>query len=210
MNLPNEPQLATPGAGLPFPELVIGRTLFALRRWTGSRESFTGRFNQERAALRRLLDTCDEKSLSQRVLIKRPPGLEDSSRYWSVLMTLDHLRIVHHEFIRVIGALGNGVVPEGKASTAAVKPDPEVSVTVIAAYEQSCDALLEAVAAVPNLKSQVRFAHPWFGPMDAYAWYALAGGHMGIHRVQIGRILAGLAAQGSGISSSDSVGIGTK
>jgi hypothetical protein len=29
------------------------------------------------------------------VLIARPRGLEDSSRYWSVWMTLDHLRIVH-------------------------------------------------------------------------------------------------------------------
>lgn len=192
MSLQNESQLAAPGAGLPLPELFIGRVFFALRCWTGSRESFTQRFLKERAAIRRLLDACDEKSLSQRVLIKRPPGLEDSSRFWSVIMTLDHLRIVHHEFSRIFGALGNGVIPEGKASTAAVKPDPAVRVAVIAEYEASCDLLIEAVAAVPNLRSQVRFAHPWFGPMDAYAWYALAGGHMGIHRVQIERILTGL------------------
>jgi len=30
--------------------------------------------------------------------------------------------------------------------------------------------------------------------MDASAWHALAGGHMTIHRVQIERILKGLAA----------------
>lgn len=192
MSLQTEPQLAAPGAGLPLPELFIGRMLFTLRYRTGSRESFTERFLQERAAIRRLLDACDEKFLKERILIKRPPGLEDSSRYWSVLMTLDHLRIVHHEFSRIFGALGNGVIPEGKASTAAVKPDPVVTEAVIAEYETSCDLLLKAAAAVPNLRSQVRFAHPWFGPMDAFAWYALAGGHMGIHRVQIERILNGL------------------
>jgi hypothetical protein len=27
--------------------------------------------------------------------------------------------------------------------------------------------------------------------MDAHGWLALGGGHMGIHRVQIGRILKG-------------------
>jgi hypothetical protein len=192
MSLPNEPRLAPPGAGLPLTELLIGRTLFAIRRWTGNRESFTARFCQERAAIKRLVDSSDEKSLSQRVLIQRPPGLEDSSRYWSVLMTLDHLRIVHDEFARVFEAFGNGVVPDGKVSTAAVKPDPEVTVSVISEYENSCDLLLHAAASVSNLKTKARYAHPWFGPMDAYGWYGLAGGHMGIHRLQIERILAGV------------------
>ncbi len=129
------------------------------------------------------------------MLIRRPPGLEDSSRYWSVWMALDHLRIVHHEFIRVIGALANGRVPAGEASTAAVKPSPAADASVVAAYEASCDALLTTVAAVPDLHTSVRFAHPWFGPMTAAGWYALVGGHMSIHRVQIERITAGFASQ---------------
>jgi hypothetical protein len=192
MTLPTEPQLAAPGAGLPLPELFIGRTLFGLRRLTGNRESFNARFIKERATIRELLKNLDDASLAQRVLIQRPPGLEDSSRYWSVLMTLDHLRIVHGAFVGIFTALGNGQSPEGRASTAAVKPDPGVTLAVVPEYEASCDALLAAVAGVSNLKTPVRFAHPWFGPMDAYGWHALAGGHMGIHRVQIERILAGL------------------
>jgi uncharacterized damage-inducible protein DinB len=194
MPLSSEPKLAPPGAGLPLPELLIGRMLFGLRRWTGNRESFDERFKQERTTIRTLLKNVDDASLAQRVLIRRPPGLEDSSRYWSVLMTLDHLRIVHEAFVGIFTALGNGKVPEGKASTAAVKPDPEVTAAVVMEYEASCDALLAAVTALPNLKTSVRFAHPWFGPLDAYGWHALAGGHMGIHRVQIERILAGLTA----------------
>jgi hypothetical protein len=117
--------------------------------------------------------------------------LEDSSRNWSVLMTLDHLHIVHHAFIGVIGSLAKEQVPEGKASTAAVKPDPGVGIEVIADYEASCDALLQTIATVKHFRTKARYPHPWFGPMDAHGWHALAGGHMRIHRVQIERILEG-------------------
>ncbi len=187
-----EPKLAAPGAGLPLPELMIGRLLFALRRWTGSRESFDRSFVQQRAAIRALLDQSDEAVLSQRVLIARPAGLEDSSRYWSILMTLDHLRIVNHAFSRVMTSLAQGELPKGEASTAAVKPDPEVTPAVVAAYEDSCDALLTAVACITYMNTKLRFAHPWFGPMDAFGWHALAGGHMRIHRIQMERILRGI------------------
>jgi len=193
MTAQTEPKLAPPGAGLPKLELFVARLLFALQRQTGDRSSFDARFRKEREMIRALLHSCDAESGACRVLIRRPPGLEDSSRNWSVWMTLDHLRIVHHEFVRVIGALNKGIIPDGKASTAAVKPGTEITSEVVATYEESCDALLAIVAASPYLNTTVRFAHPWFGPLDAAGWHALAGGHMGIHRVQIARILKGLS-----------------
>ncbi len=186
----NEPQLAPPGAGLPFPEKLIARCLLGMKRLTGNSGAFTAHFIRERETIRRLIAKLDETTLSRRVLILRPRGLEDSSRSWSVLMTLDHLRIVHHAFIGVIGTLAMEQVPEGEASTAAVKPDPGVTMDVIAEYEASCDALLATLANVRSFKTRARFPHPWFGPMDAHGWHALAGGHMSIHRVQIERILA--------------------
>lgn len=51
--------------------------------------------------------------------------------------------------------------------------------------------MLATLSTVRNFKTRARFPHPWFGPMDAHGWHALAGGHMSIHRVQIERILAG-------------------
>ena len=181
--------LAAPWAGLPRPELWMVTLFFAVRRWTGSRQSFTDQFHRERGLIRNLIDACDDECLSRRVLIERPIGMEDSSRFWSVLMTLDHLRIVNGEFTRVVESLGKEVLPEGKASTAAVKPDPAVTTAIIAEYEDSCDAWLAATAAMPNLKTLIKFSHPWFGPMDGSGWHALAGMHMGIHRTQIERIL---------------------
>lgn len=188
----NEPKLAAPGAGLPFPENLIARCLLGMKRLTGTSGAFTAHFIRERETIRQRIAHLDEPVLSRRVLIPRPRGLEDSSRNWSVLMTLDHLRIVHQAFTGVIGTLAKERIPEGEASTAAVKPDPAVTMEVIGEYEKSCDTLLATLASVRNFKTRARFPHPWFGPMDAHGWHALAGGHLAIHRVQIERILRGL------------------
>src|SRR6185369_877237 len=88
-----EPQLARPGAGLPKPELYVARILFALRRWTSTRDVFSAVFQKERHAIQQLVRSCGPVSAARRVLIPRVRGLEDSSRYWSVWMTLEHLRI---------------------------------------------------------------------------------------------------------------------
>ena len=194
MDSHEEPRLEPPGAGLPMLELGIARVLFRLRRWTGSRDSFTGHFQRERAAIHQLVRAVDAAQARQRVLITRVRGLEDSSRNWSVWMTLDHLRIVNGRMAEVIASLSRGKVPPGEASTAAVKPRPDVTAGVMADYEASCEAVLAAVAGAPRLKTPARFAHPWFGPLDASGWHALAGAHMGIHRVQLERILQGLKA----------------
>jgi hypothetical protein len=187
-----EPPLAPPGAGLPKIELTVARLLFAWRRLTGSRESFDRQFQRERQTIRASYQGLDADVAARRVLIPRLPGMEDSSRYWSVWMTLDHLRIVNGAIGRTIGALTQGVAPAGTAGTAAVKPSPQVTATVVAGYEKSCEDLLATAAAVKDLKTPLRYRHPWFGPLDAAGWHALAATHMGIHRTQIERICAAL------------------
>jgi uncharacterized damage-inducible protein DinB len=194
MNSLEEPKLAPPGAGLPKPELFIARLFFRFQLVTGNKTTFTTRFIQEREAIRQLIHSCPAESAATRVLIERIPGLEDSSRYWSVWMTLDHLRIVNHGIARTITSLAKEITPPGQASTAAVKPNPAVDASVADAYEKSCDAVLTAVSGAPNLKSRARFTHPWFGALNASGWHAMSGSHMAIHRKQIERILQGLSA----------------
>jgi hypothetical protein len=70
-----------------------------------------------------------------------------------------------------------------------------VTAAIVAEYEAACDAVLTAAVVPPDLKSAVSFAHPWFGPLDAWGWHTLAGEHMAVHRVQIERILQGLAGK---------------
>ncbi len=110
-----EPNLAPPGAGLPKLELLAARALFGWNQMRSTRESANNRFQQERGAVRALIARCDAKSGAERVLIARVRGMEDSSRNWSVWMTLDHLRIIHNAVSRTIGALAEGSVPPGKA-----------------------------------------------------------------------------------------------
>lgn len=184
-----EPRLAPPGAGLPAVELFAARVLFGLRRLTGSRRSFDAHFTRERARIAALVHRCPVEAGACRVLIRRVAGLEDSSRFWSVWMTLDHLRIVHELLTQLVGELARGAAPPGAASTAAVKPSPAAGPEVVAAYEASCDALLAACAATPDLHTAARYPHPWFGPLDAAGWHALAATHLGVHRAQIERIL---------------------
>jgi len=190
-----EPQLAPPGAGLPKVELYVARLIFAVRRWSGSRDSFTAHFERERETIRGLLKLCDAELAATRVLIRRPRGLEDSSRFWSVWMTLDHLRIVHRSITRIIDNLSKGVSPGGKASTAAVKPNLGVTAAIINEYERSCDELQAKVAGISELKTKSRYAHPWFGLLNAAGWHALSASHITIHRVQIERILEQLSTE---------------
>ncbi len=190
-----EPALAPPGAGLPKIELFIARRLFARYLRAGDRERFNGDFQREREKIRALTRSCTPESGATRVLIPRVRGIEDSSRFWSVWMTLDHLRIIHRMITGVIMSLAKGVVPPGKASTANVKPSPQATAAVVPEYEQSCDELLAVVAGIPDLKTPVRFVHPWFGPLDAAGWHAMAGTHLTIHRTQLERILDGLNRQ---------------
>lgn len=184
------PRLAQPGAGLPKLELIIARLIFALRSWRGNRESFAADFSRERELIRALLSRCSPELCGRQVLIPRLQGLEDSSRYWSIWMTLDHLRIVHQSMVETITLLAGGETPARAASTALVKPQVGVGAEVVDAYEASCEALLQAVEAVSDLKTLTRYAHPWFGPLDAAGWHALSAMHLGIHRRQIERIIA--------------------
>ena len=183
------PRLAPPGAGLPTIERLIGKGMLTVRRWTGNPAAFTAQFHRERRAIADLYTGRDDDVLRREVLIPRLRGLEDSSRFWSVYMTLDHLRIVNTAIAGVMGALVQGRVTPGRSSTAAVKPGPDIGPEVVAPYEKSCEDLLAQVAAHPILKTKARYAHPWFGPLDAAGWHAMSAMHMGIHRAQIERIL---------------------
>ncbi|MBC7771375.1 MAG: DinB family protein [Pyrinomonadaceae bacterium] len=183
------PKLAPPGAGIPAFERLVGGSLLKLRRLLGTPSMFTAQFERERRTIASLYAGPDASVLSARVLIPRLRGLEDSSRFWSVWMTLDHLRIVNDSITGVIGELTQGRVPEGTASTARVKPSERVGAEVVGAYEASCDRLLELITLKPKLRTELRYAHPWFGPLDAAGWHAISAMHMGIHRAQIERIL---------------------
>ncbi len=186
------PALAAPGAGLPPIELFFARLIFRGRSALTSREGAEALIAAERQRIEMELGLCTQEDVARRVLIARPTGLEDSSRHWSVLMVLDHLRIVNSAIAGTIDALLAGRLPPGTASTAAVKPSPEVGPEVIDEFRRECDRLSAAGAGAATLVTSVRYAHPWFGPLTAAEWKFLGGFHLGLHRRQIGMILTEL------------------
>ena len=126
---------------------------------------------------------------SRQVLIKRVVGIEDSSRYWSAYMVLEHLRIVNEIIARIIASLGAGRPYPQEIRTADVKPSPAADQRVVAGFENGVRTYVADV--MPSLRCATRLthAHPWFGPLGAHGWHCLAAIHHTLHRRQLTAIL---------------------
>ena len=96
-----------------------------------------------------------------------------------------HLRIVNEQATELIGLLVRGETPTRVVSTADVKPQPSADSTIVGEFERVCNRFETSVAAVVDLHTKLRWAHPWFGPLDAAKWHFFSGFHMGLHRRQI-------------------------
>jgi len=189
------PKLAPPGAGIPIHQrlalrLLVNPLVASRSPWEESQETFL----KITKKIRRELEGLTPEQLEKKVLIEPMTGLEDSSRFWSIAMTLDHVLIVARQIEALIRELDAGRVPPGVASTAALKPSGVPGTReILQSFDQFCDE--EFPALLPSLKdrqSPTKFLHPWFGPMKAQAWYWLLGTHHGIHLKQIRAIKKGL------------------
>jgi len=190
------PKLQPPGAGLPWWELFVARYFVFPRACRRLNWAAAARLFQEDGA--KVLAVWDEfpaGKLDERVLIRRFAGIEDSSRYWSAAMTVEHLNIVGSGIREIIISLRRGDVPARAARVQDVKPRGETApAEVRAEFIRLLAEVKTAEAAEPPLSAGAgpRFTHPWFGPLDAFQWHCLLGLHQGIHRRQIEAIHAGL------------------
>jgi hypothetical protein len=185
------PRLEPPGSGVPRRERVVGRRLLLpayrlLLAW----DRAPNLMERQGRALERLAEGIPPQRLTERVLIPRQTGLEDSSRHHSYAMVLEHLAIVGGTVARIIGELTHGHVPEGSVSTADLKP---AEGTPLEAARRAFGAMLVEYRQVvldptADRQSPVRYAHPWFGPLGAHAWVCFAPFHQAIHLRQARRI----------------------
>lgn len=188
-----EPVLQRPGAGLPWWEWLAAKYFLfprACRRlsWADSDRMF----QDEGARILALWDQWPAGRLGERVLIRRIRGIEDSSRFWSAAMTVEHLIIVGTAVRQVISSLRRGEVPAREARVEEVKPQREPAPDEMrAGFVRLLD---EARAAEAPLAAGTgpRYRHPWLGPIGAFEWHCLLGVHQGIHRKQMEAIRAGL------------------
>ncbi len=183
-------QLQPPGAGLPFLEWAALRFFIfprACRRLTWERAAEM--FQREGKKILALWDAVDPARLGERVLIPRLRGIEDSSRQWSVAMTVEHLNIVGEKMVEVASALRAGERELGPpVGTADVKPQGiETPAAIRARFLELLQSAAElgAHSAPAPEELRARFPHPWFGPIDAHRWHCLNALHQRLHRTQI-------------------------
>ena len=182
------PPLARPGAGLPAVELLLSRMIFAVTRLTDSRASALRRLAAEAGRICALVDALDDNAGARRVLVPRLLGLEDSSRFWSPFMVVEHLVIVDTNMFRIMNDLVAGRTHPHEARIEDFKPGPTASRAALLSFQKLVGDFEATVPRWPALRTRCRHAHPWFGPLDAHGWLCLAGMHHAIHRRQLERI----------------------
>ena len=149
------------------------------------------RFHRESKAAIALVQPLSEEVAKTPVLIPRPIGIEDSSRHWSAAMVLEHLVTVNLGIAGVIRALSSpGNEDElSEVRIQDVKPSESAGLEQIERLRKAAEIYGKTVTRLKDLRTTARHPHPWFGPLDARGWHALAAIHNGLHRRQIEMIV---------------------
>ncbi len=189
-------KLDKPGAGVPFIQSLFLRWIVGpvLSRLQADWEKDKKRFDAISQKLLQEIEGLSDAQLTTKILVPPQPGLEDSSRYWSAAMLLEHLIIVGEAVRGGILSLSKGVVPNRKPDTAKVKPKGAATPTeIVEAYKKfSSTVMAEIDRDIGDKDSKLVYAHPWMGPFTCRQWHWLLPTHQAIHLRQLREIVKGL------------------
>ena len=182
-------ELEPPGAGLPKDELESVQINFHQGFHNNPLSYYSNLFASETTHMLQLTDEVNEPQRITQVLIIPIRGLEDSSRYWSIYMTLEHLHICNVIFSDIIEKLLRNkeetmttVLPEN------LKPSKQSNINSLVAFNASAKAFQHITFQATNLYTEGTHPHPWLGPLSAAGWLAMSAMHMTNHRIQIEQI----------------------
>ena len=186
--------LAPPGAGLPVVQAFVLRHLvFPAYCLATSWDKAIAAFQAEGQKVIALAEPLSAEQLQRRVLVKAPMGIEDSSRYWSASMVLEHLIEVGSRIAVGIVELTHGTPVTVKADIADVKPKGGKGSQIVEDFRQFLGDYPRIVSEdIGDRNSKSRHPHPWFGDLNAHQWACLGAVHQSIHRKQMERIAVGL------------------
>lgn len=188
------PQLAAPGKGLPTFERFFLKHFYMPRlQKKYSWEESDKKFHCETERILVVAEPLTHRKRQTRVLIPRLRGLEDSSRYWSVNLTLEHLMVVTKGMCDIIVQLSQGKPFPHAVRVQNVKPHgilDEEGVTLFRSCMTAAEDYL--LKHIENRESKITHDHPWFGPLTAHGWHTVLGVHHALHRAQIEKIAENL------------------
>ncbi|MBU6450151.1 MAG: DinB family protein [Cyanobacteria bacterium REEB67] len=193
------PKLDKPGAGLPPIEWFVAKYFLLPKLLKVDQKTAIENFDKECQKIQKICAGLTDEQLTEKRLIKRLRGLEDSSRYWSIVMTLEHLVVVDELMLQAATALSSGVDVSAfkPTGTADVKPEGKVSAQKILANFEAMRIKLVEEASTLNveLDPKATLPHPWFGPLNALEWLNFTSIHTNLHRRQILAIIEQLQAK---------------
>jgi hypothetical protein len=188
-------QLGRPGDGVPWWARLILK--YVVKPRVVRKSTWQSNIQQIDLIHSKIMKEVGDLSLNDlttRALIPPQRGLEDSSRYWSIAMTLRHLIIVGSGIKKIILHIGQNEKYNEIVDTATVKPENQVyDLNIIQDYQTMTESYISDLEQTFSsdlsqvLLSQTHY-HPWFGAMNAKDWFWLVGTHMGLHLRQIREI----------------------
>lgn len=110
---------------------------------------------------------------------------------WSISEVARHISQAHRGCAMLVQSLAKGKVPASELQIGSMPEDPGDHEKVKAMLTEAFDALTDSFGAMhqdPNLTA--KYAHPWFGEMNAREWFAFCSLHTMAHIRQVERIKA--------------------
>lgn len=188
-------KLAPPGAGLGFfTEFFLRWYVNPFVAQKASWQVCEANFIKAHQKILLELDNIPIDKVDIKILVPPQRGLEDSSRFWSITMLVEHLLIVGSQVQTAIIRLSQEQQMSELVSTANVKPsgDGSYSALLVKLQKFVADVPFDLNARVVNKESRAKLTHPWFGPFNSKQWYWLLGVHATIHLQQLKEIKKGL------------------
>ncbi|MFM7469616.1 MAG: hypothetical protein ACKO37_08975 [Vampirovibrionales bacterium] len=189
--------LQPPGAGVPFLERFFGGIGIRISAMLSTPEQCNQNFHRAFLHMLELIHMTPQTEWTRPVLVPRFQGLEDSSRYWSICMVLNHLNQVNLGTLKNIQHLVQEQKPNMTVRIEDVKP-PVIQETlqatqVLQTFKEACETYLQEMTPLAGkLKTHTTLAHPWFGELNAHQWHFMMGFHMQLHGKQVQAIVNGL------------------
>ena len=189
------PQLEAPGAGLPFLDSLLMRFYVGpVLSKKGSVRDNWDRFTRTNDKISALVKDIPLEKTHQKVLVPKLKGIEDSSRYWSIAETLEHLEIVGNSINQLINSLLRNEVPATVANVADYKPKGKYNgQDARPAFAAFSKRISEALRDREISLQTPKYRHPWLGPITAQQWQWVLASHSGLHYVQVKEIIKGLS-----------------